>query len=216
MRNATSLTASTLGAIMGLAGLEHGLGEILQGNVAPPGIMFLSWPDSAFFRSVGGEPAMTLIPNLLVTGILAVLISLIVLVWATRFIHQRNGGPIMMLLCLGLLLTGGGIFPPVIGIVVGGVATQINTPLSSWPNHHSIGLRQFLAQIWPGVFAINLLAWLSLFPGMNLLGYFLGVNNPNLTLLLIVIALGSLLLTIFSGFARDIQYRAVLHDTASP
>jgi hypothetical protein len=90
MRNVTQVTVSTFGAIMALAGIEHGIGEILQGNQAPNGIMFPSWPDSVFFRSVNGEPAMTIIPNLLVTGILAVIFSLIYLIWATRFVQRST------------------------------------------------------------------------------------------------------------------------------
>jgi hypothetical protein len=54
-----------------LAGIEHGVGEIVQGNRAPAGTMIESWPDSAPFEIVGGEPAMTIVPNLLLTGILA-------------------------------------------------------------------------------------------------------------------------------------------------
>ncbi len=42
MKNATRVFASTFGAIFALAGIEHGIGEIFQGNVAPSGIMILS------------------------------------------------------------------------------------------------------------------------------------------------------------------------------
>ncbi len=66
MKSATRAFASTFGAIMALAGIEHGIGEVLQGNTTPSGVMIQSWPNSAFFRSVAGEPAMTVIPNLLV------------------------------------------------------------------------------------------------------------------------------------------------------
>ncbi len=49
-----------------------------------------------------------------------------------------------------------------------------------------------------------MIAWLALSPGINILGYFFGVNEPNLTVILIFFALGSLLVTIFTGFAHDI------------
>src|SRR5512139_3633732 len=98
MRNATQATVSTFGTIMALAGIEHGIGEILQGNQAPAGIMFSSWPGAEFFRSVNGEPAMTIIPNLLVTGILAVLFSVMYLVWATRLVQRKHAGRAMILL----------------------------------------------------------------------------------------------------------------------
>jgi hypothetical protein len=34
--------ASTFGVLAGLAGIEHGIGETLQGNVAPDGMMIFS------------------------------------------------------------------------------------------------------------------------------------------------------------------------------
>jgi len=52
MRSAIKVTVSTLGALMGLAGIEHGIGETLQGNIAPDGMMILSWPGSAFFLAL--------------------------------------------------------------------------------------------------------------------------------------------------------------------
>lgn len=112
MRYATRAIVSALGALMGLGGIEHGIGEILQGNTVPSGIMFPSWPDSAFFRIVGGEPAMSIVPNLLVTGILAILFSLVFTVWVTMFVHKRNGGLFLILVSIVMLLVGGGIFPP--------------------------------------------------------------------------------------------------------
>ncbi len=39
MRNATKQTVSIFDVIMGLAGIEHGIGETLQGNITPSGIM---------------------------------------------------------------------------------------------------------------------------------------------------------------------------------
>jgi hypothetical protein len=200
MRNATKVTVSAFGAIMGLAGIEHGIGEILQGNVAPSGIMILSWPESAFFRILAGEPAMTIIPNLLVTGILASLFSLIFLVWATMFVQRKNGGLVLILLSIIMLLLGAGFGPPLMGIIIGAVATRINAP---WRARLSAGLRGFLGKVWPWSFIAGLIAWLLLMPGSNLLDYFFGVNDPNLVPVLFFFALGFLLLTIFTGFAHD-------------
>ncbi len=52
MRNATRVTVSTFGTVAGLAGIEHGVGEMLQGNVAPDGMMILSWPESDLFGNL--------------------------------------------------------------------------------------------------------------------------------------------------------------------
>ncbi len=203
MRSATQVTVSTFGAIMALAGIEHGIGEVLQGNLAPSGIMFPSWPGSAFFRSVAGEPAMTIIPNLLVTGILAVIFSLMYLVWATRFVQRKHAGLVMILLSMAMLLVGGGIFPPVLAMMIGALATRVNAPLTWWRTHLSIGLRQFCGKVWSWSFGVCLIAWLCLFPGINILGYFFNVDDSNLTFLVIFFALGSLLLTCLTGLARD-------------
>ncbi len=204
MRNATKVFASTFGAIMALAGIEHGIGEVLQGNVAPAGIMILSWPESEFFRNLSGEPAMTVIPNLLITGILAILISLALLVWSTLFVQRKNGGLVMILLSAAMLLVGGGIFPPILGIIVGAVATRIHAPASSKTPRFD-GFRRFLANLWPWSFAACILAWLSMFPGLAFIGYFFGVNDPAVILVILLIALGALILTVFSGFAYDTQ-----------
>jgi hypothetical protein len=203
MRSATQVTVSTFGVIMGLAGIEHGIGEILQGNVAPEGVMIQSWPDSAFFSSVAGEPAMTIVPNLLVTGILAILVSLIFLVWAIKFVQRKHGGQVMMLLSIIMLLVGGGIFPPIIGLMLGALGTRINAPFTGWRAHLPVGLRLSLGKVWPWLFAACLSAWLCLFPGINVLGYFFGVDDANLTFTVMYTAFGSLLLTILTGFAHD-------------
>jgi len=200
VRNATKATVSTFGAIMGLAGVEHGIGEVLQGNIAPSGIMISSWPDSAFFRIQAGEPAMTIVPNLLVTGILAILVSLIFLAWATLFVQRKNAGLVLILLSIVMLLVGAGFGPPLMGIIVGAAGTRINAP---WHARLSVGLRHFPGKSWPWSFIAGLIAWLLLMPGSNLLDYFLGVNDPILIPVLFFFALGFLLLTIFTGFAHD-------------
>ena len=87
MSKATRIVASTFGVLAGLAGIEHGIGEILQGNITPASMMIASWPDAALFRILAGEPAMTLVPNLLVTGVLASVVSLVLLIWAVAFVQ---------------------------------------------------------------------------------------------------------------------------------
>jgi len=76
--NATRTVVSTFGLLAGLAGIEHGVGEILQGSVRPAGPVIESWPGSKAFEILGGEPALTVIPNLLVTGIVAVIVAVAV------------------------------------------------------------------------------------------------------------------------------------------
>jgi hypothetical protein len=71
----------------GLGGATHGPGEILQGNVAPSNIVFQAWPS---LKALAGEPAMTIIPNLLVTGILTIIVGVLLAVWSAKFISTNT------------------------------------------------------------------------------------------------------------------------------
>ena len=213
MRNATRALVSTLGTIMGLGGIEHGIGEVLQGNTVTSGLIFPSWPNSVFFRIVGGEPAMSVIPNYLVTGILAIIFSLVFTVWATMLIDRKKGSLVLIFLSIIMLLLGGGIFPPIIGILLGILGTRINAPLTWWHSHLSVGFRHFLENLWPWSFTVCIISWLSLFPGMSVFDYLFGINNSNLAYITMLCAFGLLLLTVFAGFAKDAQQQAGLHHT---
>lgn len=203
MRNATRIVATTFGVLAGLTGLEHGIGETLQGNVTPAGIMIESWPESTMMRSLGGEPAMTIVPNLLVTGILAILISLMLLVSVMVFLPRKYGGLILIVLSATLLLLGGGFGPPLLGLIAGGVATRMNAPHPWWRSHLSVRGQRILANLWPWSFALCLGAWLLLFPGTLVIGYFFPLTAPGVIYTLILLAFGSLLVTIVIGFVHD-------------
>ncbi len=167
---ATRRTVSMLGGVVALAGVEHGVGEMLQGGVAPEQVMILSWPESDAFSLLGGEPAMTVVPNLLITGILAILASLVLFAWATLFIHRRHAGVVLMALSVVLLLVGGGIAPPAIGLALGFTATRIHTPVRWWRTRPAGRIPRMLARAWPSMLAMDVVAFLSLFPGVVLLG----------------------------------------------
>ena len=148
---------------------------------------------------------MTIVPNLLVTGVLAIIVSLVLLVWAAAFVQRKNGGLVLILLSIIQLLVGGGVGPPLVGIIAGVAGTRINAPLTWWRAHLSVNARRFLARLWPWSFAACLVAWVLLFPGSLIIGYFFPVINPNLIASLALIAFGSLLSTVVTGFAHDIQ-----------
>jgi hypothetical protein len=211
MKSATRILISTFGGLVGLIGIEHGLGAILQGDVAPESLLFPSWPDAEFFRILSGEPALTLVPNLLVTGILAILISLLYLVWAIWFVQRKHGGQVLMLLSIAMLLMGGGLFPPVFGLILGAAATRIpsparmNAPLAWQPVRRSSGLRYRLAKLWPWFFGAGVISWLSMFPGVPVLHYFFGVDNPALIFGVLICMFGSLFLAGVAGAARDMD-----------
>lgn len=209
MRSATSITVSAFGVVAGLAGIEHGIGEVLQGNTAPAGIVIQSWPESELFAILHGEPAMTILPNLLITGLLAILFSLLFMVWSTVFIERKHGGLVLILLSIILLLVGGGFGPPLLGIMLGLTATRIHTPLDGWRTHLSSGTRRRLGKWWPGFLGAGLVAWLLLMPVTMLLDHFFVIENPGLLVGgFFFSAMGLLLLTIVTALARDSAYQA--------
>ncbi len=53
MTSVARAAASVIGIFAGIGGASHGPGEILQGNVAPSGIMIQAWPG---LTQLGGEP----------------------------------------------------------------------------------------------------------------------------------------------------------------
>lgn len=213
MNNSAYLMASTMGAVMGLAGIEHGIGEVLQGNASPAGIMIESWPNSAFFQSLGGEPAMTLLPNMLLAGILTIVVSLFFLVWSIGFVQRKNGGLIMMVLSILMLLAGGGLFPPLLGLIVGVVAARINATAGVKRPSQISGSLKFFGSIFPGIYAATLIAWPALLFGPGALDYFLGINHTAIILVLMATAFGLLALGFIAGFARD---NIELQNTPTP
>jgi hypothetical protein len=147
--NATRIVASTFGILVGLAGIEHGLFEMLQGNVAPSEIMIDAIGPGQRIWEYATEPALTIIPNFLITGFLAMIFGLLVTIWAGVFIDRKYGARILLLLSIILWLVGGGFAPIFMSILASVTATRINKPLKWWKAHIPIKLRGSIAKLWP-------------------------------------------------------------------
>jgi hypothetical protein len=202
--SATKALVSALGAITGIAGIEHGVGEVLQGNVAPGGMTIVAWPGSELFSVLAGEPAMTIVPNLLVTGLLAIATSLAFFLCATIFVDNKRSRMALLLLPIAMLLLGAGFGSAALGLIVGLTATRINTPLAWW--HSYDGLQRSLGRLWPGIYVVCIIAWLLLLPGTVILGYVFGVDSVTPVVpFIILLAFGSMALAILTGFAYDLR-----------
>ena len=118
----TIAVASILGIFAGVAGASHGPGEILQGNIAPTGIIIEAWPAVTL---LAGEPAMTLIPSFSVSGIVTVILGIAVTIWAATRIQSENGALVLILLSTLMLFVGGGLLPPVFGVVAGIICARV-------------------------------------------------------------------------------------------
>ncbi len=118
----TIAVASILGIFAGIGGASHGPGEILQGNIAPDGIIIEAWPALTL---LAGEPAMTLIPSFSISGILTVTTGVAVTILAATRIQSKNGALILILLSTMMLFVGGGLIPPAFGVEAGIIGLQI-------------------------------------------------------------------------------------------
>ncbi len=106
---ATRTVVSTLGVLVGIGSIDHGLLETLQGYRPTPGLIVNAL--GAGYRwtvwKEGGEAAFTLVPNFLVTGIVATLLGLLMILWALRFIQTKHGPVVFLLLGMASFFTGG-------------------------------------------------------------------------------------------------------------
>ena len=201
MRKATRIAASLLGLFAGFGGPEHGFFEIAQGSVRPAGLVFPSMgppcdPETAWHAC---EPAITIIPNLLVTGILAMVVGLVTMIWSVAFAQKKYGGIVLILLSIALLLVGGGVAPPVIGIVAGAVATRINKPLTGRAGR----TWAFLARLWPW----PLVAFFVWSLGQFLVGHFSNELLQKGAALSMLLMVGFLVLSIVTARAYDASDR---------
>jgi hypothetical protein len=201
MNSATKTVATSFGIYAGLLGTAHGYFEINQGNVAPDGIMINAIGAPCRMNVVWHAclPAITIIPSFLVTGILAIIVGLIIAIWAVAFVHKKHGGLVLILLSMILLLVGGGFIPAFIGITAGAAGTRINAPLTGRQSNR--GLLRFLAKLWPW----TLIAYFAWIPVEWLLGYFFNEFLLKQSALAFIFQVGLLLLTVFTAFAFDIQ-----------
>ena len=122
--NTTIAVASMLGIFAGVGGASHGPGEILQGNMAPSEIIIEAWPALTLLAV---EPAMTLIPSFSVSGTLTVIIGFAVTVGSatTTQIRSKGGALVLILLSVMMLFVGGGLIPPVFGVMAGIIGLRV-------------------------------------------------------------------------------------------
>lgn len=207
--SATRVVASTVGVSSGLAGIVHGFSEMLQGNVTPSGIVINAidpahrlWPEATLH-------AFTIVPNFLITGILAMIAGLLVTIWAGVFIDRKSGARVLLLLAIILFLVGGGFGPAFMAIIAALIATQINKPLSWWRTHLPGNLQNTLIKLWPWALIAYLLFFASSV-GIAIFGiplvWFLSADSTY-SILLSLGPISDVLLVgaIFTAFAYDIQ-----------
>lgn len=124
---ATCTIARTLGVLVGIGSIEHGLLECLQGFRPTPGLIINALGSGYRWTlwKQGGEGAFTLIPNFLVTGIVATLFGLLTIILSLRFIHSLYAPIVLLSLGVASFLTGGGVAQIVLFTLAWALATRV-------------------------------------------------------------------------------------------
>lgn len=207
--DAVRVTASAFGIYAGLLGMEHGYFETLHGNVAPNSIKILAVSGSGLPFPFGHEPAMTVIPSFLVTGICAILVGLSIVLWSAASLQKKHHAAVLPLLSVLLLLVGGGFGPISLLIAASIGAFMIDNPLTWWKTCLPDSLRHCLAFLW--IWSItSALLWV---PGEFIVGQIFHLKNDqrqtltNLNLMLTYPMLALFGLTLITGFAHRIEHR---------
>ena len=210
MNRATRIIVATMGVMLGLAGMNHGVFETLQGDTPTDGLIIQAIGDAHQMWSYGTEEAFTIIPNYLLTGVLAVFLSIAIIIWSVGFVHKKRGPTIFILLFILLFLVGGGIGQIVFFIPTWLASTRINKPLTWWRRVLPEKNRQVLAKLWPFSMSAALFCFLFALE-IAIFGLVPGVDNPDTALticwLFLFAAWILMLFSFVSGFAYDIQYQ---------
>ena len=202
------------GVLAGLGGFIHGIGEVLQGSGPPGGVVFDSWTQGRIATNLGGEPAMTLIPNTLATGLLTMAASLAVVAWALRFLDHKYGGRGLAVLSILMLMVGGGFGPPILGLLAAipaGAAHRRHRP-PSWT--HTRGGRA-LAATWPALFWICLADATFLVLGSVTAGVVLNLDISAAFVYALFLAIAALPVATLAGIAHDAAHAQTV-DPSSP
>jgi hypothetical protein len=204
------VVASSLGVLAGIGSIDHGLLECMQGfhpapglivNALGPGNNWTAWKQ-------GGEGAFTLIPNFLVTGMVATLLGLLLIVWSARFLDRPRGPAAFLALSVASFLTGGGVAQVLLFTLAWAVATRIRGSLALWKRFIPRAVRPLLGRFLPWTLAVGTVLLLIALE-IAVFGYVPGVSDQTRLLHIcwktLGYALALFILSILSAFARDIE-----------
>ncbi len=211
MNRATKTIVAVLGVMLGIAGMNHGFFETLQGNTPTNGLIIQAIGDAQQMWIHGTEEAFTIVPNFLVTGLLAILVSATIMVWSIRFVEMKYGSMVVILLFILLFLVGGGVGQIAFFVPTWLYSTRINKPLTWWRKLLPESARGVLGKLWRPILAVCVLAFLFALE-IAIFGYVPGLGRSDADLALyicwsiLLVALVLLNVTFVAGFADDIQH----------
>lgn len=178
----TRITASVIGALLGLAGIvNHGIFEILQGNTSTNGFYIEAISVAHRYWLHGTEGAFTIIHNFLITGICVFFVGTAIIVWSLRYTHLKYWTKVFLMLLILLTLVGGGIGHIILFLPTWALAININKSLDWWEKMMSARLRKTLSDLWKFSLLVTTISWLILME-LGIFGYFPGQTDPDIIL----------------------------------
>lgn len=178
---ASGATATVFGVLAGIGGMTHGVGEVVQGDTPVEGVALESWTTGPIARNMGGEPGLTILPTTFWAGVVTLVFSTLVIVWSITRVRERRGGNVLALLSIGMLLSGGGVGPPVIGILAGLVGhAGLSRERPFWIGNASDRTRRRWAQVLPPLLIVAVANATFLVLGSLILVYTVDFNQPTL------------------------------------
>jgi hypothetical protein len=156
----------------------------------------------------GTEDAFTIVPNFLVTGILAMILGAVIIAWSVWFIDGMNGSRVFLGLGALLFMAGGGV--ALVGFVAlcWVVSRRIGRTSGRSAARAQNGVRMLAARMWPACLAASVVL-LSFALEIAIVGFVPGVRNPDQVQLVCWSSLAAmlvlLLLAIIGGSVHDSQ-----------
>jgi hypothetical protein len=193
---------SAYGILVGLAGVEHGIFEILQGDVPTGGFLVDAIGDAYRFWPGGGERIFTVVPSFLWSGILSVVFGIIVTIWSYNYVQRKYGATVFFLLAITLWVVGGGFAPIFLTLLASGAATRIEQPLNWWRSH--LPGKASLAKLWPAILIFFVIVFWGAV-GIQIFGLPLSVDVTSMIMVILSILMVILLpIVVIIGLAYDI------------
>ena len=147
--NATRVIATTIGVFFGaFSGINHGVFELLQGNQPTDGLIINAIGEAQRFWVEGTEPAFTLIPNFMATGIASIIVGIAIVIWAIWFLPGKHGRTVFLGLFILSFLVGGGIGQAFFFLPAWAFATRLNKPLNGWRKTLPRRIWPVLSKLW--------------------------------------------------------------------
>ena len=217
--NATHVIATAIGVFFGLfSGINHGFFELLQGNKPTDGLVIDAIGEAQRFWSLGGEPAFTLIPNFMLTGIASMVVGLAIVIWSIWFLPGKHGLSVFLGLFILSFLVGGGIGQIAFFVPAWAFATRMGKPLTWWRKVLPRNSWPILSKLWTVMLALAAIVMLIGLE-MAIFGYFPGLTEPESiesTALLFVLAAAILCVISFvAGFGHELRRMELNHQVVS-